>query len=60
MAEGNRTGVIDACLALGDAQQGGDGRLWSEALQWFGNLDADCSEEVRGRPFQRSPYWFPC
>ena len=47
MAGGDREGVIAACLQLGDAAAGGDGRLWEEALQWFGHLDADCSAEVR-------------
>lgn len=47
MAAGDRDGVIAACLQLGDAAAGGDGRLWEEALQWFGRLDADCSAEVR-------------
>lgn len=47
MAGGDREGVIAACLQLGDAAAGGDGRLWEEALQWFGRLDADCSTEVR-------------
>ncbi len=46
MAEGNGAGVIEACLRLGDASAGGDARLWSEALQWFGARDADCSDEV--------------
>ena len=43
MAGGDREGVIAACLQLGDAAAGGDARLWEEALQWFGRLDADCS-----------------
>jgi hypothetical protein len=47
MASGDQEGVIAACLQLGDAAAGGDGRLWEEALQWFGRLDADCSAEVR-------------
>ncbi|KAL2464962.1 Vacuolar protein-sorting-associated protein [Abeliophyllum distichum] len=40
-------GLIACCKRLGDSGKGGDPSLWSDLLNYFGELGEDCSKEVK-------------
>ena len=50
MAADDQGAIIDTCVRLGDAAEGGDPHLWSQALHFFGSLHTDCSQQVRELP----------
>jgi hypothetical protein len=39
MSHRDLDGVIAACLSYGDARQGGDAQLWSDALHYLAGLE---------------------
>ncbi|KAI8469810.1 MAG: hypothetical protein J3K34DRAFT_511770 [Monoraphidium minutum] len=41
MSQRDLAGVIRACLAFGDARQGGDAQLWADALIYLAGLEGD-------------------
>lgn len=51
MASRDHAGLIDACIRLGDASQGGDPQLWTEVLAYFASQPGDgCAAQLKVRP----------
>lgn len=46
MAQGDHSGLIDACVRLGDVSKGGDPQLWNEVLEFLGSQQGDCTQQV--------------
>ncbi|CAA2965917.1 vacuolar -sorting-associated 11 homolog [Olea europaea subsp. europaea] len=47
MQSHDHEGLIACCKRLGDSGKGGDPSLWSDLLNYFGELGEDCSREVK-------------
>ena len=47
MAAGDHAALIETCVRLGDAAAGGDAQLWTQALQYFGSQQTDCTQQAR-------------
>mmetsp|Transcript_24 Transcript_24/g.67 ORF Transcript_24/g.67 Transcript_24/m.67 type:complete len:963 (-) Transcript_24:145-3033(-) len=48
MAEEDHSGLIDACIRLGDAAQGGDPQLWTEVLAYFAERPGEeCTAQLK-------------
>ncbi len=46
MAAGDHAALIETCVRLGDAAAGGDAQLWTQALQYFGSQQTDCTQQA--------------
>ena len=46
LAAGDHSAIINTCVRLGDAAEGGDSHLWTQALQYFGAQRTDCTQQV--------------
>ena len=46
------SGLIDACLRLGDASRGGDPQLWTVVLEHLTKQESDVTPQVRSPSIQ--------
>ncbi len=49
VATDDQAAIIETCVRLGDASEGGDTHLWTEALAYFGSQTTDCEQQVQSK-----------